>query len=40
MWIGGLESVVEPSAEIVVAYAGVGAAEEGGDFGSDFGAIE
>jgi len=36
----GLERVVEPAAEVVVAGAGVGLAEEGGDVGVEVGAGE
>lgn len=38
--VTGLEGVVEPPAEIVVASAGVGLAEEGGDLGGDFWVME
>lgn len=36
----GLESVVEPAAEVVIAGAGVGVTEEGGDLEVDFGFVE
>lgn len=36
----GLEGVVEPPAEVVVAGTGVGAPKEGGDVGVDFGVGE
>lgn len=35
-----LEGVVEPAAEVVVAGAGVGLPEEGGDVGGDVGVVE
>lgn len=38
--IGGLEGVVKPAAEVVVASAGVGLFEEGGDFGGCLGVVE
>lgn len=37
---GRLEGVIEPAAEVVVAGAGVGFPEEGGDAGGDFGVLE
>lgn len=37
---GGLESVVKPAAEVVVAGTGVGLAEEFGDLGGGFGVVE
>lgn len=36
----GVEGVVEPAAEVVVAGAGVWLAEEVGDLGSDLGVME
>lgn len=36
----GLESVVEPTAEVVVTGAGGGAAEKGGDLGGNFRVVE
>lgn len=36
----GLEGVVEPAAEVVVAGAGVGFVEEGGDARGDGGVME
>lgn len=38
--VGGLESVVEPAAEVVFASAGVWEAKEGGDLGVDVGVAE
>lgn len=37
---GELEGVVEPAAEVVVAGAGVGLAEEFSDLGGDLGVVE
>lgn len=36
----GLESIIEPTAEVVVARAGGGAAEEGGDLSGGFEVVE
>lgn len=40
IWIGGLEGVVEPATKVVVAGAGVGESEEGGDLGRDVRVVE
>lgn len=38
--VGGLESVVQPAAEVVFTSAGVWEAEKGGDLGGDVGFVE
>lgn len=38
--VAGLEGVVEPAAEVVVAGSGGGGTEEGGDVGGDLWVVE